>query len=129
MSESTERTDGDGHQFSGSGSLERALTLVRFLRKECPWDREQTAESLIPYLLEETHEVIDAIREGSAADLEAELGDLLLNLAFQIVVAEEEDTLEDSRADRPDLEAPRNRLGSARVGITDRRDRSPFELS
>ena len=94
MSESTECTDGDRHHFSGPGSLERALALVRFLRKECPWDQEQTAESLIPHLLEETHEVVDAIREGSAADLEGELGDLLLNLAFQIVVAEEEDTLD-----------------------------------
>ena len=67
---------------------------MRFLRKECPWDHAQTARSLIPHLLEETHEVVDAIREGSAADLEGELGDLLLNLAFQIVVAEEDETLD-----------------------------------
>jgi MazG family protein len=66
------------------------LALVRFLRAECSWDREQTAESLIPHLLEETHEVVDAIREGDAQALEGELGDLLLNLAFQIVVAEEQ---------------------------------------
>ena len=94
MSEATERTDGDRHHFSGPGSLDRALSLVRFLRKECPWDQEQTAESLIPHLLEETHEVVDAIREGSSAELEGELGDLLLNLAFQIVVAEEEHALD-----------------------------------
>jgi uncharacterized protein YabN with tetrapyrrole methylase and pyrophosphatase domain len=62
---------------------------VRFLRRACPWDAKQTAESLIPHLLEETHEVVDAIREGDASTLEGELGDLLLNLAFQIVVAEE----------------------------------------
>jgi MazG family protein len=62
---------------------------VRFLRRECSWDREQTAESLIPHLLEETHEVVDAIRDGDPGALEGELGDLLLNLAFQIVVAEE----------------------------------------
>jgi MazG family protein len=62
---------------------------VRFLRAHCPWDREQTPESLVPHLLEETHEVVDAIQEGSSDQLEGELGDLLLNLAFQIVLAEE----------------------------------------
>lgn len=74
--------------------MDRALALVRFLRVECPWDARQTAESLIPHLLEETHEVIDAIHTGDAAALEGELGDLLLNLAFQIVVAEEDDRLD-----------------------------------
>ncbi len=77
------------HHFPGPGSLDRALRLVRFLRRECPWDARQTAESLVPHLLEETHEVVDAIREGDDEELEGELGDLLLNLAFQIVVAEE----------------------------------------
>ena len=78
------------HHFPGPGTLDRALNLVRFLRQECPWDAKQTAESLIPHLLEETHEVVDAIRDGDAHELEGELGDLLLNLAFQIVVAEED---------------------------------------
>lgn len=76
-------------RFPGPGTLDRALELVRFLRVECSWDRAQTAESLIPHLLEETHEVVDAIRDGDPTALEGELGDLLLNLAFQIVVAEE----------------------------------------
>jgi MazG family protein len=67
---------------------------VRFLRRECSWDRAQTAESLVPHLLEETHEVVDAIRDGDEDALEGELGDLLLNLAFQIVVAEEDDSLD-----------------------------------
>jgi ATP diphosphatase len=79
----------DPHHFPGPGTLDRALALVRFLRRECPWDARQTAESLIPHLLEETHEVVDAIRRGDDDELEDELGDLLLNLAFQIVVAEE----------------------------------------
>lgn len=79
---------------SGPGSLDRALGLVRFLRKECPWDAKQTAESLIPHLLEEAHEVVDAIRDGDVLELEGELGDLLLNLAFQIVVAEERGDLD-----------------------------------
>lgn len=89
MSPPDQKADGDRHRFPGPGTLDRALALVRYLRVECPWDREQTAESLIPHLLEETHEVVDAIRDGRPSHLEGELGDLLLNLAFQIVVAEE----------------------------------------
>ena len=74
----------------GSGGvLDRALTLVSFLRNNCPWDAAQTPESLIPHLLEESHEVVDAIRQNDQAELEGELGDLLLNLAFQVVVGEE----------------------------------------
>jgi len=74
--------------------LDRALALVRYLREHCPWDRAQTPETLIPHLLEETHEVVDAIRDGSPESLEGELGDLLLNLAFQIVLGEEQDSFE-----------------------------------
>ena len=73
----------------GTGHMDRALELVRFLRSECPWDRKQTPESLIPHLLEEAHEVVGAIRESHDDDLEGELGDLLLNLAFQVVLGEE----------------------------------------
>ncbi|MGQ0813211.1 MAG: nucleoside triphosphate pyrophosphohydrolase [Gemmatimonadota bacterium] len=69
--------------------LDRALELVRFLRKDCPWDAAQTPQSLVPYLLEESHEVADAVSTGDEANLESELGDLLLNVAFQIVLAEE----------------------------------------
>ncbi len=76
------------HDF-GPGALDRALELIRFLREHCPWDRAQSPESLIPHLLEESHEVVDAIRSGRDEDLEGELGDLLLNLAFQIVLGEE----------------------------------------
>ena len=73
----------------GAGHMDRAVELVRFLRRECPWDREQTPESLVPHLLEEAHEVVDAIRESHDDDLEGELGDLLLNLSFQVVLGEE----------------------------------------
>lgn len=76
-----------------AGTLDRALALVRLLRAHCPWDAEQTASTLVPHLLEETHEVVDAIHDGDVGALEGELGDLLLNLAFQIVVAEEEGAL------------------------------------
>ncbi len=71
-------------------TLDRALHLVRFLRAGCPWDAAQTPASLTPYLLEESLELADAILEGADdAILRAEIGDLLLNVAFQIVLAEE----------------------------------------
>jgi MazG family protein len=91
-------------RFGTQGDLDRALALVRFLRAECEWDREQTAESLVPHLLEETHEVVDAIHAKDARALEGELGDLLLNLAFQVVVAEESAQL-DARSVYARLEA------------------------
>ena len=72
------------------GTLDRALELVAFLRQNCPWDAAQTSRTLIPHLLEESHEVVDAIRAEDPTALEGELGDLLLNLAFQVVVGEEE---------------------------------------
>jgi MazG family protein len=65
------------------------LTLVSFLRAHCQWDAAQTSQTLIPHLLEETQEVVDAIRAQNPTGLEGELGDLLLNLAFQVVVGEE----------------------------------------
>jgi MazG family protein len=70
-------------------TLDRALDLVRFLRAHCPWDASQTPESLLPYLLEEAHEVADAVTQHDDAALASELGDLLLNVAFQAVLAEE----------------------------------------
>lgn len=70
-------------------ALDRALDLVRFLRANCEWDAAQTPLSLLPYLLEEAHETVDAVAEGREDALAGELGDLLLNVAFQIVLAEE----------------------------------------
>jgi MazG family protein len=49
----------------------------------CPWDREQTLETLVPYLVEETYEVVDALAAGDADDHREELGDLLLQIVFQ----------------------------------------------
>jgi MazG family protein len=72
-----------------AGHLDDALQLVEFLRAGCPWDAVQTHQSLRRYLLEETHEVIDAIDAGDDRALSDELGDLLLNLAFQIIIGEE----------------------------------------
>lgn len=71
------------------GALDRALALVEFLRAHCPWDAAQTPETLRRYLLEEAHEVVDAIDAADPRALRDELGDLLLNVAFQVVIGEE----------------------------------------
>lgn len=55
----------------------------------CPWDREQTHQSLLPYLLEETYETIDAVAHGTDQDLAEELGDLLVEVAMQCAIASE----------------------------------------
>jgi MazG family protein len=89
-------------------SFDRALDLVRFLREHCEWDARQTPESLVPYLLEEAHEVADAIVGERSAELPGELGDVLLNVAFQTIIAEERGAF--TRADVVDaLEAKMRR--------------------
>jgi len=70
-------------------SLDDALALMRDLRARCDWDRVQTHQSLRPYLIEEAHEVDDAIAQGDDATLRDELGDLFLQVLFHSVVAEE----------------------------------------
>jgi XTP/dITP diphosphohydrolase len=69
------------------------LAVMRRLRAECPWKREQTHRSLARYLLEETHETLEAIDTGDATGdwdhLREELGDLLLQVYFHAVIAEE----------------------------------------
>ena len=62
---------------------------MRDLRTRCDWDAAQTHESLRPYLIEEAHEVDDAIRSGDDRKLREELGDLLLQVLFHSIVAEE----------------------------------------
>ncbi len=69
--------------------LNDALELMKDLRRRCEWDAAQTHESLRPYLIEEAHEVDDAIRSGNDDALRGELGDLLLQVLFHSVVAEE----------------------------------------
>jgi MazG family protein len=70
-------------------SLEDTLSLMRDLRARCDWDAAQTHESLRPYLIEEAYEVDDAIRSADDAKLREELGDLLLQILFHSVLAEE----------------------------------------
>ena len=55
----------------------------------CPWDQEQTHQSLRPYLLEEAAEAVDAISTGTPLEVAGELGDVLLQVAFHAVIAEE----------------------------------------
>ena len=68
--------------------------MVRDLRKRCPWDAAQTPQTLRPYLVEEALELDHAIASGDPAALAEELGDVLLHLAFQIVIAEEQGRLD-----------------------------------
>ena len=67
--------------------LRRLESLVARLRdpdQGCPWDLEQTHQSLTPYVLEEAHEVADAIRHGDDEHLREELGDLLLQVVLHL---------------------------------------------
>jgi XTP/dITP diphosphohydrolase len=74
---------------------------MRLLRAECAWKAGQTHRSLARYLLEETHETLEAIDTGDAEHLREELGDLLLQVYFHAVIAEEtgEFTLDDVAGD------------------------------
>jgi nucleoside triphosphate diphosphatase len=72
-----------------NSALGRALAMVRDLRRRCPWDRAQTRETLRPYLVEEVLELDHALGDGEPAEIRGELSDLLLHLAFQLVIAEE----------------------------------------
>ncbi|MDR7363822.1 MazG family protein [Nocardioides marmoribigeumensis] len=70
-------------------ALLRLVEVMDRLRRECPWDREQTHTSLTRYLLEETHEVLEAIDTGDLDHLREELGDLLMQVYFHARIAQE----------------------------------------
>jgi MazG family protein len=72
-----------------NSALGRAMMMVRDLRNRCPWDRAQTRETLRPYLVEEALELDHALGEGEPGEIRGEVSDLLLHLAFQLVIAEE----------------------------------------
>jgi len=76
---------------SAADAIDRLLTIMARLRAPdgCPWDLEQTLETLRPYVLEETYEVLEAIDAGDAAAHREELGDLLLQIVFQARLREE----------------------------------------
>jgi nucleoside triphosphate diphosphatase len=74
-----------------NSALGRAIAMVRDLRNRCPWDRAQTRETLRPYLVEEVLELDHALAEGDSESIRSEVSDLLLHLAFQLVIADERD--------------------------------------
>ncbi len=84
------------------GGLVGVVHAMTRLREECPWDRQQTHESLVRYLLEESHELIDAIaslghdesRWGAYAEVEEELGDVLLQVLFHSAIAQQENAFD-----------------------------------
>jgi len=77
---------------STSAALQELIDVVARLRDPnggCPWDLKQTHQSLVPYVLEEAHEVADAIRHGDDDQISEELGDLLLEVVLHAQIANE----------------------------------------
>jgi len=70
-------------------TIEKLLACMKQLRRDCPWDAEQTHDSLKPYLLEETYEVLETIDDRNWEELARELGDLLLQVVFHSELASE----------------------------------------
>ena len=83
--------ESNSQQDASGALLLELMDVVDRLRSEqgCPWDRQQTAQSLLPYLLEETYEVMESVTADDAAALREELGDLLLHVVFQGSLASE----------------------------------------
>ena len=79
------------HADSAGTRFDRLIDIMRALRAPdgCPWDREQTLGSLRPFVLEETYEVLEAIENGSPAQLREELGDALFEVVFLARISEE----------------------------------------
>ena len=67
------------------------VSIVRQLRRDCPWDREQTHESIKHLLIEEAYETVEAIDDSNQTELKKELGDILLHVVFHSVMARETD--------------------------------------
>ncbi|MGV2983222.1 MazG family protein [Microbacterium sp. AGC85] len=67
--------------------LRTAAETMRAVRKKCPWSQQITHRDLVPYLIEESHELIDAVEDGTRADLREELGDLLWQVLFHAAIA------------------------------------------
>ncbi|HEX8948836.1 MAG TPA: nucleoside triphosphate pyrophosphohydrolase [Dissulfurispiraceae bacterium] len=72
-------------------NFQKLVDIMARLRSEdgCPWDREQTRETLKPYLIEEAYEVLEALDEGNSQGLKEELGDLLFQIIFHAQIAKE----------------------------------------
>lgn len=78
----------------GDTPYARITGLMDRLRAECPWDREQSFETIAPYTVEESYEVMDAIERRDMADLKNELGDLLFQVLFHAKMASEIDAFD-----------------------------------
>ena len=72
--------------------FEKLWDIMKLLRKECPWDREQTHDSIKGATLEETYELLEAIDLKDNDEMKTELGDLLLHIVFHSAIAEENKT-------------------------------------
>ena len=73
-----------------STAIDQLLSVMRALRDPdtgCPWDVEQTFDTIAPYTLEEAYEVVDAIERSDTQDIKDELGDLLLQVVFHSRIA------------------------------------------
>ena len=75
-------------------AMSRLLDVMERLRKDCPWDREQTTESLRTNTLEEVYELSDAILSGRPEEIKKELGDVLLHIVFYSTIGEEQGTFD-----------------------------------
>jgi MazG family protein len=99
------------------------VEIIRILREKCPWDREQTHESLRRCLLEETYEVLDAIDSGNKSELKKELGDVFLQVVFHSLMGEESgdfDLIQVMRQEREKLiERHPHVFGDTKVSGTD----------
>ena len=76
--------------FKGNQVMQELLKIMQKLRQECPWDQQQTPQSLTKYAIEEAYEVEDAVRNNDAQAVKEELGDLLLQVIFQAEMYKEQ---------------------------------------
>ena len=92
----TDRAKSDALVWDRDAGIERILEIMRRLRAPdgCPWDRKQDFRTIAPYTIEEACEVADAIERGAMADLNDELGDLLLQVVYHAQMAEEDGTFD-----------------------------------
>ncbi len=79
----------ENHRTKETEAFVRLLDIMDELREKCPWDREQTMESLRPLTIEETYELSDAILANDNYNVSKELGDILLHLVFYAKIGKE----------------------------------------
>lgn len=88
---------------NSADGLRRAADVMHAVRDRCVWSRQITHEDLLPYLVEESHELIDAVEGGTRADVREELGDLLWQVLFHAEIASRDEvdpfTVDDVAAD------------------------------